>query len=82
MANWSRMMWRSVVDRAVRMLASGPFGLHFVSAHATMQICQCLPTTNQFRTRKAHYSSIQIYLPVFLTQRTDVSKLLVQPVIQ
>ncbi|KAJ1357127.1 hypothetical protein KIN20_015182 [Parelaphostrongylus tenuis] len=28
MANWSRMMWQSVVDRAVRMLASGPFGSH------------------------------------------------------
>ncbi|KAJ1356817.1 hypothetical protein KIN20_014619 [Parelaphostrongylus tenuis] len=32
MANWSRMMWQSVVDRAVRMLASGPFGSHFFSA--------------------------------------------------
>ncbi|KAJ1369414.1 hypothetical protein KIN20_030862 [Parelaphostrongylus tenuis] len=32
----SRMMWQSVVDRAVRMLASGPFGLHFISARATV----------------------------------------------
>ncbi|KAJ1358827.1 hypothetical protein KIN20_017355 [Parelaphostrongylus tenuis] len=36
MANWSRMMWQSVVDRAVQMLASGPFGSHFISAWATV----------------------------------------------
>ncbi|KAJ1350196.1 hypothetical protein KIN20_005929 [Parelaphostrongylus tenuis] len=30
MANWSRMMWQSVVDRAVRMLASRPFESHFI----------------------------------------------------
>ncbi|KAJ1368398.1 hypothetical protein KIN20_029522 [Parelaphostrongylus tenuis] len=36
MANWSRMMWQNVVDRAVRMLASDPFGLHFFSARATV----------------------------------------------
>ncbi|KAJ1355285.1 hypothetical protein KIN20_012622 [Parelaphostrongylus tenuis] len=36
MANWSRMMWQNVVDRAVRVLASGPFGLHFFSARATV----------------------------------------------
>ncbi|KAJ1365835.1 hypothetical protein KIN20_026277 [Parelaphostrongylus tenuis] len=35
MANWSKAMWQSVVDRAVRMLASGPLGLHFLSARAT-----------------------------------------------
>ncbi|KAJ1351639.1 hypothetical protein KIN20_007736 [Parelaphostrongylus tenuis] len=29
MASWSRMMWQSVVNRAVRMLAAGPFGWHF-----------------------------------------------------
>ncbi|KAJ1360495.1 hypothetical protein KIN20_019486 [Parelaphostrongylus tenuis] len=23
--NWSRMMWQSVVDRAIRILTSGPF---------------------------------------------------------
>ncbi|KAJ1350369.1 hypothetical protein KIN20_006146 [Parelaphostrongylus tenuis] len=28
MANWSRTMWQSVVDRAVRLLASAPFGSH------------------------------------------------------
>ncbi|KAJ1348664.1 hypothetical protein KIN20_004016 [Parelaphostrongylus tenuis] len=28
-ANWSRTIWQSVVNRAVRMLASGPFGQHF-----------------------------------------------------
>ncbi|KAJ1368819.1 hypothetical protein KIN20_030151 [Parelaphostrongylus tenuis] len=36
MANWSRMMWQSVVDRAVRMLTLGPFGTHFVLARATV----------------------------------------------
>ncbi|KAJ1357476.1 hypothetical protein KIN20_015636 [Parelaphostrongylus tenuis] len=36
MANWSRMMWQNIVNRAVRMLASGPFGSHFVSAFATV----------------------------------------------
>ncbi|KAJ1355616.1 hypothetical protein KIN20_013082 [Parelaphostrongylus tenuis] len=37
MANWSRIMWQNVVDRAVRMLASGPFRSHFFSAHATSE---------------------------------------------
>ncbi|KAJ1368991.1 hypothetical protein KIN20_030354 [Parelaphostrongylus tenuis] len=36
MANWSRQMWQSVVDRAVRMLASGPFASNFFSASATV----------------------------------------------
>ncbi|KAJ1366596.1 hypothetical protein KIN20_027288 [Parelaphostrongylus tenuis] len=36
MANWSKAMWQSVVDRAVRMLASGPFGTPFCSARATV----------------------------------------------
>ncbi|KAJ1367126.1 hypothetical protein KIN20_027981 [Parelaphostrongylus tenuis] len=36
MASWSRAMWQSVVDRAVRMLASGPFRSHFLSAIATV----------------------------------------------
>ncbi|KAJ1368992.1 hypothetical protein KIN20_030355 [Parelaphostrongylus tenuis] len=36
MSNWSRMMWQSVVDRAIRMLASGPFGSHFFSTRATV----------------------------------------------
>ncbi|KAJ1367978.1 hypothetical protein KIN20_029021 [Parelaphostrongylus tenuis] len=36
MANWSRAMWQSVVDRAVRVLASGPFGSPFLSARATV----------------------------------------------
>uniref|UniRef100_A0A0K0D2C1 Gamma-glutamyltransferase n=1 Tax=Angiostrongylus cantonensis TaxID=6313 RepID=A0A0K0D2C1_ANGCA len=36
MANWSREMWQSVVNRAVRMLASGPFGANFFSAVATV----------------------------------------------
>ncbi|KAJ1368206.1 hypothetical protein KIN20_029286 [Parelaphostrongylus tenuis] len=34
MANWSREMWQNVVNKAVRMLASGPFGSHFFSALA------------------------------------------------
>ncbi|KAJ1350408.1 hypothetical protein KIN20_006193 [Parelaphostrongylus tenuis] len=36
MTNWPRAMWQSVVDRAVRMLASGLFGSHFFSARATV----------------------------------------------
>ncbi|KAJ1360678.1 hypothetical protein KIN20_019706 [Parelaphostrongylus tenuis] len=36
MANWSRTMWQSVVNRAVRMLASGPFRSVFFSAFATI----------------------------------------------
>ncbi|KAJ1358893.1 hypothetical protein KIN20_017453 [Parelaphostrongylus tenuis] len=36
MANWSREMWQSVVNRAVRMLAAGPFRSNFVSALATV----------------------------------------------
>ncbi|KAJ1360483.1 hypothetical protein KIN20_019469 [Parelaphostrongylus tenuis] len=34
MANWSRMMWQNVLDRALRMLASAPLGSHFLSARA------------------------------------------------
>uniref|UniRef100_A0A0K0D780 PPE family protein n=1 Tax=Angiostrongylus cantonensis TaxID=6313 RepID=A0A0K0D780_ANGCA len=36
MANWSTAMWQSVVNRAVRMLASGPFGTNFSTAVATV----------------------------------------------
>ncbi|KAJ1354489.1 hypothetical protein KIN20_011455 [Parelaphostrongylus tenuis] len=36
MANWSTTMWQNVVNRAVRMLASGPFGSHFFAATATV----------------------------------------------
>ncbi|KAJ1363990.1 hypothetical protein KIN20_023971 [Parelaphostrongylus tenuis] len=36
MANRSRAMWQSVVNRAVRMLATVPFGSHFFSASATV----------------------------------------------
>ncbi|KAJ1350035.1 hypothetical protein KIN20_005741 [Parelaphostrongylus tenuis] len=36
MANWSRQIGQSVVNRAVRMLASGPFRSHFVSAVVTV----------------------------------------------
>ncbi|KAJ1374283.1 hypothetical protein KIN20_036938 [Parelaphostrongylus tenuis] len=32
MANWSEAMWQSVVNKAVRALASGPFESHFFSA--------------------------------------------------
>ncbi|KAJ1361102.1 hypothetical protein KIN20_020281 [Parelaphostrongylus tenuis] len=31
MVNWSRQMWQSVLNRAIRMLASGPFKSHFFS---------------------------------------------------
>ncbi|KAJ1358025.1 hypothetical protein KIN20_016327 [Parelaphostrongylus tenuis] len=36
MANWSRTMWQSVINRAVRMIASGPFRSHFASASAVV----------------------------------------------
>ncbi|KAJ1368311.1 hypothetical protein KIN20_029418 [Parelaphostrongylus tenuis] len=36
MANWSKEMWQSVVNRAVRMLASGPFRSHFFTAIAVV----------------------------------------------
>ncbi|KAJ1354811.1 hypothetical protein KIN20_011860 [Parelaphostrongylus tenuis] len=36
MANWSKAMWQNVVNRATRMLAIGPFGLHFYTAFATI----------------------------------------------
>ncbi|KAJ1356606.1 hypothetical protein KIN20_014337 [Parelaphostrongylus tenuis] len=36
MANWSMEMWQNVVNRAVRMLASGPLGKHFFTAVATV----------------------------------------------
>ncbi|KAJ1346016.1 hypothetical protein KIN20_000681 [Parelaphostrongylus tenuis] len=36
MANWSRQMWQSVVTRAVRMLASDPFGSHSLAADVTV----------------------------------------------
>ncbi|KAJ1361965.1 hypothetical protein KIN20_021363 [Parelaphostrongylus tenuis] len=36
MANWSRDMWQTVVNRVVRAMASGPLGLHFLTAVATV----------------------------------------------
>ncbi|KAJ1372095.1 hypothetical protein KIN20_034157 [Parelaphostrongylus tenuis] len=36
MANWSRMMWQNVVNRAVRVLTTGPFRSHFFSTSATV----------------------------------------------
>ncbi|KAJ1351893.1 hypothetical protein KIN20_008062 [Parelaphostrongylus tenuis] len=36
MATWSRMMWQNVMDRAVRILASGPFRSHFIAATGTI----------------------------------------------
>ncbi|KAJ1368346.1 hypothetical protein KIN20_029462 [Parelaphostrongylus tenuis] len=36
MANWSRTMWQSVLNRAVRMLASGRIGSNFISASVTV----------------------------------------------
>ncbi|KAJ1351471.1 hypothetical protein KIN20_007480 [Parelaphostrongylus tenuis] len=36
MVSWSNAMWQSVVNRAIRMLATGPFGRHFFSAAATV----------------------------------------------
>ncbi|KAJ1347577.1 hypothetical protein KIN20_002671 [Parelaphostrongylus tenuis] len=36
MANWSRTMWQNVANKAVRVMASGPFGSHFISATSTV----------------------------------------------
>ncbi|KAJ1359709.1 hypothetical protein KIN20_018492 [Parelaphostrongylus tenuis] len=36
MASWSRTMWQSVVNRALRMLASVPLGSNFSSASAVV----------------------------------------------
>ncbi|KAJ1354830.1 hypothetical protein KIN20_011886 [Parelaphostrongylus tenuis] len=36
MANWSDMIWQNVLNRAVRMLASGPFASHFSTAFGTI----------------------------------------------
>ncbi|KAJ1361641.1 hypothetical protein KIN20_020935 [Parelaphostrongylus tenuis] len=36
MANWPRTMWQTVVNRALRMLASSSFGSHFFSATGTV----------------------------------------------
>ncbi|KAJ1358883.1 hypothetical protein KIN20_017439 [Parelaphostrongylus tenuis] len=36
MANWTKEMWQSVVNRAVRLLASGPFRSHFFTANAVV----------------------------------------------
>ncbi|KAJ1366492.1 hypothetical protein KIN20_027169 [Parelaphostrongylus tenuis] len=36
MANWSKEMWQSVLNRAVRLLSSGPFASQFFSALATV----------------------------------------------
>ncbi|KAJ1353921.1 hypothetical protein KIN20_010699 [Parelaphostrongylus tenuis] len=36
MATWSRTMWHSVLNRAVRVLAMGPYRSHFFSATATV----------------------------------------------
>ncbi|KAJ1361969.1 hypothetical protein KIN20_021367 [Parelaphostrongylus tenuis] len=36
MANWSKEMWQSALNRAVRMLASGPYRSNFFSASAAV----------------------------------------------
>ncbi|KAJ1351213.1 hypothetical protein KIN20_007184 [Parelaphostrongylus tenuis] len=36
MVNWSRSMWQNVVDRALRMLRSGPFGSHLYTVTVTV----------------------------------------------
>ncbi|KAJ1356542.1 hypothetical protein KIN20_014272 [Parelaphostrongylus tenuis] len=36
MANWSRGMWQSVVNRVLRMITSRPFETHFATAVATV----------------------------------------------
>ncbi|KAJ1351882.1 hypothetical protein KIN20_008047 [Parelaphostrongylus tenuis] len=36
MANWSKSMWQNVVDRALRLLRSGPFGSHLYTVTVTV----------------------------------------------
>ncbi|KAJ1368006.1 hypothetical protein KIN20_029051 [Parelaphostrongylus tenuis] len=36
MANWSKSMWQNVVDRALRMLRSGPLGSHLYTVTVTV----------------------------------------------
>ncbi|KAJ1369948.1 hypothetical protein KIN20_031561 [Parelaphostrongylus tenuis] len=36
MANWSREMWQNIVNRAIRMLTSGPFASNFFTASVTV----------------------------------------------
>ncbi|KAJ1361501.1 hypothetical protein KIN20_020769 [Parelaphostrongylus tenuis] len=36
MANWSRSMWQNVVDRALRLLRSSPFGSHLYTVTVTV----------------------------------------------
>ncbi|KAJ1355280.1 hypothetical protein KIN20_012617 [Parelaphostrongylus tenuis] len=36
MANWSKSMWQNVLNRALRLSAVRPFGLHFITAFATV----------------------------------------------
>ncbi|KAJ1373649.1 hypothetical protein KIN20_036117 [Parelaphostrongylus tenuis] len=36
MASWSRTMWQNVLNRAIRRLASRPYGSHFFSATGTV----------------------------------------------
>ncbi|KAJ1368965.1 hypothetical protein KIN20_030331 [Parelaphostrongylus tenuis] len=36
MANWSRSMWQNIVDRALRILRSGPFGSHLYTVTVTV----------------------------------------------
>ncbi|KAJ1366873.1 hypothetical protein KIN20_027655 [Parelaphostrongylus tenuis] len=36
--NWARTMWQNVVNRALRMLASGPLSSHFFAAMATVGV--------------------------------------------
>ncbi|KAJ1357663.1 hypothetical protein KIN20_015849 [Parelaphostrongylus tenuis] len=36
MASWSRSMWQNVVDRALRLLRSGPFGSHLYTVTVTV----------------------------------------------
>ncbi|KAJ1366153.1 hypothetical protein KIN20_026757 [Parelaphostrongylus tenuis] len=35
MANWTKEMWQGVLNRALRLLPSGPSGSHFFSAVVT-----------------------------------------------
>ncbi|KAJ1365830.1 hypothetical protein KIN20_026270 [Parelaphostrongylus tenuis] len=44
--NWSRMMWEGLMDRAVRMLLSGPFESHLFQAVNSLGVLSSDDTMN------------------------------------
>ncbi|KAJ1372729.1 hypothetical protein KIN20_034964 [Parelaphostrongylus tenuis] len=56
MANWSRSMWQNVVDRALRLLRSGPFGSHLYTSPTWNQEYGFLTNVFHSATTKAGIS--------------------------